>query len=272
MRLALLMSGLGKLSALTAALALVFLGGIAHAVTVDYTVSGWGPTSYPAPTTPPADAPWGPNGYPGDTLEFQTDSGALNLTPGLYTLQINTLLWTINYTYGGTAIDPTAWSNLSFDVNAPRTISFASGPTGSLGQTGTLEATWSNDYLTLASGATTSLIVQGYEVDITPLAIDETPGTNFSGSAPWVQPSIDIMATFNVFPVPVPAAIFLFAPGLGLLAISRKRKRQVRSEEARAGSANGPALFVLKSSLLPTPRAPLSLEDEVERIFPPLYE
>lgn len=227
MRLVLLISGLGKLSVLTAALALLFLGGTAHAITVDYTVSGWGPTSYPAPTTPPAGAPWGPSGYPGDTLQFQTYSGVLNLTPGVSILQISTLLWTINYTYGGTATDysQSAWSDLAFSVNAPLAISFASGPTGSLGQTGTLLSTWDNDYLTIASGSTTSLIVQGYEVDITPLGVATTPGTSFSGSAPWVQPSMDIMATFNVFPVPIPCAIFLFAPGLGLLAIGRRRKR-----------------------------------------------
>jgi hypothetical protein len=225
MRSVLRMSGLGKLSVVAAVLILMCLGGIAHADMVNYTVSGWGPTSYPAATTPPANAPWGTNGYPGDTLQLQTYSGTLNLTPGTYTQQINTLLWTINYTYGGTATDPTAWSNLSFNVNAPRTISFASGPTGSLSQTGTLDATWDNDYITLVNGTTISLIVQGYKVDITPLGIDQTGGTNFSGSNPWVQPPLDIMATFTVSAVPIPGALFLFAPGLGLLAISRRRKR-----------------------------------------------
>lgn len=122
-KLALTISGLRKFFVLAAVLALMCLGGVTQAALVDYTVSGWGPTSYPAPTTPPANAPWGTDGYPVDTLELQTYTGSLDLTPGTYTQKINTLLWSIDYTYGGTATDPNVWSDLSFNVNALRNIS-----------------------------------------------------------------------------------------------------------------------------------------------------
>ena len=185
-KLALTISGLRKFFVLAAVLALMCLGGVTQAALVDYTVSGWGPTSYPAPTTPPANAPWGTDGYPVDTLELQTYTGSLDLTPGTYTQKINTLLWSIDYTYGGTATDPNVWSDLSFNVNALRNISFASGPSGALSQTGLLEATWDNDYITFYNGTTISFLVQGFKVDVTPLGFSEIPGSNFSGRNPWV--------------------------------------------------------------------------------------
>jgi hypothetical protein len=217
-----------KMFFLTALLALLCMGGIAHADLVNYTVAAWGPTSYPAPTTPPANAPWGVNGYPGDTLTLQTYTGSLALTPGTSTQKINTLLWTIDYTYGGTATNPDAWSDVSFNVSTLRNISFAGGPTGPLSQTGLLKATWENDFLLLYSGGTISLVVQGYNVAITPLALAEVGGTNFAGSNPWVQPSRDVMAQFVVTaaPVPIPAAVWLLGSGLiGLVGIRRRFKK-----------------------------------------------
>lgn len=47
-----------------------------------FTVSGWGPTAFPAPTTPPSDAPWGPDGYPGDTVEMDSYAGSLHSFAG----------------------------------------------------------------------------------------------------------------------------------------------------------------------------------------------
>ena len=88
------------------------------------TVGGWGPTQYPALTIPPVDAPWGPTGYPGHTLELVTSTGSLDLTPGTYIRPINPLVWTIDYTYGGTATDPNAWSDVSFNFTALRNIIF----------------------------------------------------------------------------------------------------------------------------------------------------
>jgi hypothetical protein len=223
MKLALSVSRMSKLFVLTAVLTLMCLGGIAHADSINYTVSGWGPTSYPAPTAPAPGALWGPNGYPGDTLELLT-MGSLNLVPGSYTQKINTLLWTINYTYGGTATDPSeeAWRDLPFNVDASRTIDFGFGTSGLLSQTGLLEVKWDNDYLTFNDGTTTSLIVRGYKVDITPLGFDRVEGLSLGG-----QPTIDIMARFDVsaVPVPIPPSVLLLGSSLaGLAGLRRKFK------------------------------------------------
>ena len=218
-----------KLFLVMAAIALLCMGGIAHAVS--YTVAGWGPTQYPGPVTPPAGSPHGADGYPGDTLELQTYTGTLDLTPGSYVQKINTRLWTIDYTYGGTATDPNAWSNLLFNVTAPRNISFSGGPTRSLSQAGLLECKWDNDYLEFYNGATTSLVVQGYKVDITPLARAREGGSNFSGGNPWVQPPRDIMARFDVAVAPVPAVpepgtLALLACGAAsVLPFARRRRK-----------------------------------------------
>ena len=128
----------------------------AGATTVNYTVSGWA-NQYPASITPPASAPWGVNGYPGDTLEMVTYTGTLDLTPGTYNLKINTLNWTIDYTYGGTATNPDDWSVVFHNITAIRSISFDGGPSGSLSQTALLENQWENDFLTVEEGATSSV-------------------------------------------------------------------------------------------------------------------
>ena len=160
----------------------------AGATTINYTVSGWGPNQYPASITPPANAPWGVDGYPGDTLEMVTYTGTLDLTPGTYNLKINTLNWTIDYTYGGTATNPDDWSNVFHNITAIRSISFDGGPSGSLSQTALLENQWANDFLTIDEGATSSFTVGGFQVNVTPLGLDQFGGTNFDGSNPWVQP------------------------------------------------------------------------------------
>ena len=193
----------------------------AAAVTVNYTVAGVGPMQFPGPVTPPANAPWGPDGYPGDTVELQAYQGVLDLTPGTYVAKINTLLWTIDYTYGGTATDPDAWSDLEFTVNAPRAMSVHTS-SGALAQAGTLLATWETDSLGFAPGSTVDfgVSVSGlmYMVHVTPLALDPAAGIfdNCAGSilstrptrdikcfAPWIQPTRDVMAQF-VVDAPVP--------------------------------------------------------------------
>lgn len=225
MKIKLFISGMRSLFVLAAVLTLLCLGGIAHAG-VSYTVDGWGPTQYPGPVTPPSTAYWGTNGYPGDTLELVTYTGTLDLTPGSYTQKINTLLWTINYTYAGTATDPDAWSNLSFNDTASRAISFGLGPSGSLSQAGLLEVTWANDYLSLSGGPTASFMVEGYKVDVTPLGLARAGGSNFSGDNPWIQPARDIMARFDVVAVPEPGTILFLCLGLvGLAGVQRKFKK-----------------------------------------------
>ena len=213
------------------ATAIFALAGLAQAATIEYTVSGWGPTSFPSGITPAPDAAHGPNGYPGDTLALQSYTGTLDLTPGTYEQQINTLLWTIDYTYGGTGIvgqdDEDHWTDLSFNVNAAPTMSFAGGPAGPLAESGLLECTWDNDYLSLSGGPTASFIVGGYEVDVTPLALPETGGSNFDGDNPWSQPSQEVTAQFVVTAIPEPGTlVLLLTAGLGMLACAWRRRRR----------------------------------------------
>jgi hypothetical protein len=194
----------------------------AGATIVNYTVSGWGPNQYPASITPPDTAPWGVNGYPGDTLELVTYTGTLDLTPGTYNLKINTLKWTIDYTYGGTATDPEDWSDIFHNITAIRSISFDGGPSGSLGQTALLESQWENDFLTINEGSGSSFIVDGFQINVTPLGLN-LEGTDFSGSNPWVQPESSITARFDVVSVPEPATMLLLSLG-SLFCAKLKRK------------------------------------------------
>jgi len=173
---------------------------VSNAVTVSYTVTGWGPNQYPSETTPPPEAPWGPDGYPGDTLEMVTYTGSLDLAPGTYTLKINTLKWTIDYTYGGTETDPDDWSNIYHNITVVRSITFDGGPSGSLSQDMYLENEWENDFLTVYEGITSTFSVGGCQVEVTPLGISRFGGSNFSGDAPWPQPDNDIFARFEVAP------------------------------------------------------------------------
>lgn len=207
----------------------VFLFAVsANAATIDFTVGGWGPTQFPADVTPPDSAPHGSDGYPGDTLEMEGYTGALDLTPGVYDLKVNTLKWIIDYTYGGTETDPDDWSEVSHAIIFGRGISFDGGPSGSISQDGLLENTWHNDYLTVDEGASSSFLVNGFLVEVTPLGIARTGGSDFSGSAPWTQPDMDVMARFEVSEasVPVPAAVWLL--GSGLLGLAGLRKRAAR--------------------------------------------
>ena len=205
---------------LTIVLAGMALASPAAAATVGYTVAGWGPHQFPAPTTPPADAPWGPAGYPGDVVELQTYTGTLDLTPGTHVLKINTLLWAIDYTYGGTATDPNAWSDVLFAISAPRSISM-DATDHALAQTGSLNCTWDNDYLSFAPGSVTDFVVSvsglSYVVHVTPLAVAPFGGVFSSPNSlptrspqditcafPCPQPAQDVMAEF-VVDAPVPA-------------------------------------------------------------------
>ena len=216
-----------KIILLMAAIVFLCLGGIDQAYPISYTVEGWGPTMYPGPVTPPANAPWGPNGYPGDTVEFQTFTGTLDLTPGISTQKINTLLWTIDYTYAGTATDPDAWSDLSFNPKTVRNISFDGGATKySLSQNGLLEVTWDNDYLSFSNGTTTTIVVAGYRIDITPLGLATAEGV-FSGGNPWVQPSREVMARFEVTAVPEPGILILLGIAMSAIGAASWRLRKL---------------------------------------------
>jgi hypothetical protein len=213
-----------------AAAAILASGAITQGATIDYSVTGFGPAQYPAPTTPPADAPWGSSGYPGDTVGSNPFNGTLDLTPGAQVLPIGTLTWTINYTYGGTATAwdyPADWSAVTFTVNANTNLSFGGGPAGNIAQSGVLDVEWDDDYLTLNAGTPSTFFVPGYEIVVTPQAIATTRGSNFSGSNPWVQPTQVVDATFDVTPVPEPTTLIVWSllGGVGIAVGRWRRKR-----------------------------------------------
>ena len=122
----------------------------------------------PGPLTPPPNAVWGPNGYPGDTVDLP-GSGTLPDGPGSYTQQINTLLWTIDYTYGGA---PEPWPDMMLGFDASRGMS-VDATSGSLSQSGQLRVNYYNDFLSMLLGSTTTFIDGSYQVDVTPLGFEE---------------------------------------------------------------------------------------------------
>jgi hypothetical protein len=217
----------------------VGLVGTANAAitTVSYTVDGLGPQSFPGPVAPPSTASHVLDGlgYPGDTVELQTYTGTLDLTPGTSTQKINTLLWDVAYTYAGAGDpdDPDAgWQQLSFSLSAARNMTIDGIGPQSISQTGLLNVNWDNDYLSLSAGPTISFIVQGYQVDVTPLAVPEYGASSFPGfprGTPWSQPDVDIMARFDVAPAPVPEPTTLIIWSLiGAFAITVSRCQRKR--------------------------------------------
>ncbi len=201
------------------AIACLALAGSAQAISIQYNVGGVGPMHFPGPVTPPANAPWGPNGYPGDTVEFGSYTGWLNLTPGSVTQKINTLLWTIDYTYAGTATDPDAWSDLAFDFDAVRNIDLGLG--GSLSQSGHLDVTWFFDALSLSDGLTSSYFAQGYQIDVTPLGLAPVESGNLGDQGPR-----DVMARFDISEVPEPTTMLAGSLALALYSAAKLRRNR----------------------------------------------
>lgn len=221
-------------SKITALAAVLALGVAAQAAVVSYTVTDVAPTSYAGPVAPPAGALHllDGEGYPGDTVGLTQYTGTLDLTPGTYIQKVNTLNWQVSYTYNGTdndlnndSPDGGDWGDLLFAVNANRTISIDGGPAVALNQSGQLQSTWVDDYLSLAAGSTTTILVGGYQVEITPLALDPVgldaaPG--FPLGTPWTQADRDVLASFVVTAVPEPASLGLLGvAAMGLLARRR---------------------------------------------------
>jgi hypothetical protein len=81
---------------------------------------------------------------------------------------------------------------------------------GNLHQTGLLEVDWDDDYVSFASGSTTTFSVGTYLVHVTPLALGRTGGLNGTrmiqspperitcNDPPYLHPAIDVYAEFVV--------------------------------------------------------------------------
>lgn len=199
-----------------------------NAVTVNYSVEGWGPTAFPASTPAPADALWGPNGYPGDTVALEAFNGTLNLTEGSSLLKINTLLWTIDYTYGGTATNPSydVWQELTFQFDLARNLNLG-GQIASITQGGTLQCLYTNDFLQLSGGSTTTWLLDGYKIDVTPVGLAAAEGVFPTGQNPWVQAPRDVVARFDVTKVPDHGSTLCLL-GLAVLALGGLRRKASR--------------------------------------------
>jgi len=154
------------------------------AVTVNYTVGGTGPMQYPGPDPVPSGCSCtvpANNAYPGDTVEFSAYAGTLDLTPGVYYQKINSLNWTVDYTWAGRDCAfycGGGWDELYHNVSAARSMTIGS-QTLALAQTGVLENGWDDDWLSFSAGSTISFLVQGdpgmwYTVQVTPVAFART--------------------------------------------------------------------------------------------------
>jgi hypothetical protein len=161
-------------------------------------------------------------------VELQTYTGSLDLTPGTYVLKINTLLWSVDFTYAGTATQwdyPAHWSDLAFVINnAARDMSIGAAPDGALSQAGLLGVTYNYDRLSFSQGSTTSFLVDTYRVDVTPLAVAPTDAGGTVGP-PWVQPEQNMMARFDVTLVPEPVTMAGLMMGIGVLVTYVRKRR-----------------------------------------------
>ena len=163
---------------------------------------------FPGLVAPPANAAHvlDGQGYPGDTVELQGYTGMLS-GPGTFVQKINTLHWTIDWTYAGDGIADSnpdvPWSELLFNIDASQSMTVGSS-SDNLSQAGTLEVNYDNDFVSLSDGSTTSFFVPGFQIDVTPLGIARFGGTNFDGDPAWAQPDVDVMARFVVTELAVP--------------------------------------------------------------------
>jgi hypothetical protein len=204
----------------------------AGAVSVSYTVDPVPAVRFPGPFTPTGASPWGANGYPGDLVGLTGyDEGSLvDLPVGpvgthkTYIQKINTLTWTVDYTYGGTDTwDP--WPDILQTVPAVRNMTIDGAPADALNQSGLLRNNWHHDYLSMLAGSTTSFLVSAggveYRVDVTPQSLPEVREYRFQTP----EATRDVMAKFDVTVVPEPVTMLGVFLGVSGLAGYLRRRR-----------------------------------------------
>lgn len=203
-----------------------------------YTSGTWSST-FPGPYTPPPPNPDNPlphPSYPGDTVTLLGHSGTLDLVPGSYVKQLNTLDWIIDWTWGGDDAYndegdwDASWPDLSIDFTMVSDFTIGTA-TGTISQGGRLSINWDNDYVSLFDGPASLFQVDGYNIRVTPLAMAAVGGSNFDPwpIPPWNQPDLNVMARFEVEPVPEPSGLVLTGlrlafVGGGSIHAARRRK------------------------------------------------
>ena len=189
----------------------------ARAATISYSVTGVSAANSPSPLVAPSDSVFGADGYPGDSVGLDAYSGTLDLTPGVQTIALNTLQWTVNPTYYGGETGP--WPEFDFAQNLNRSITL-DGVTGGLTQSGSIHSTYYDDTLSVAASASRSLIVDGYRVTITGQPTAPADAGDWGAQAPQT-----LYATVNIAAVPEPSTWAMMILGVGAIGAVLRRNR-----------------------------------------------
>lgn len=170
----------------------------ASAITIDYTVAGWGPVTLAN------------QGQPGDRIALLEYLGSLDLQANVPAVaKINTLTFDVNYT----------WPSGQFQLEVERDITVAMVTDGIV-QSGTFDSWFINnqyDSVWLDAGTTLTLDLgaNGF-LDVTPLA----SSLMFVGNG---HHETDVNATFVWRPVP-DVAVTAMLLGMGMLSLGCVRR------------------------------------------------
>ena len=214
----------------------------ARAATISYSVAGVAAANSPSPLVAPADSVFGADGYPGDSVGLDAYSGTLDLTPGVQTIALNTLRWTVNPTYYGGETGP--WPEFDFTQNLNRSITL-DGVTGGLTQSGSIHSTYFTDTLSVAASTSNSLIVDGYRVTITAQPTAPVDASDWGAQTPQtLYATVDISAApklptpgapdHSIAAVPEPSTWAMMILGIGGLGAVLRRRRSGMTAPALA--------------------------------------
>lgn len=189
------MTPIPRILQLSLVAAAVALSSSAHAVLINYSVGGFGPT------VPP------PSGQQ-DIIELTSYTGSVDLAPEVpQVAKINTLLWTlVSTSYTGPS-----------SFNVARDLTLSAG-TQSIVQPGSLSIFFNHDELTLGAGGSYLFDFGSYTVEVTPLQAGPY-SQNYLGAS-----SHDVNASFVLHNVP-DAGLTVSMLSAGILGIAALRRK-----------------------------------------------